>query len=242
MAGAVWRPKIVSATCESPFMPASDLASISAYWDASADTFDNEADHGLRSPQVSAAWAQRRSEWLPDSPADILDLGCGTGSLTLLMAQQGHRPTGIDLSPRMIELAAGKLSASGFNVPMIVGDASNPPAVACGPFDAVLVRHLVWTLPAPEEALARWLDLLRPNGRLVLVEGRWQTSTSSGTYTTGSPELPWLGGVTATRLSKALEPLANVVYTERLTDPMLWGRPIHDERYVVIAHPARTSR
>jgi SAM-dependent methyltransferase len=124
----------------------------------------------------------------------------------------------------------------------MVGDASNPAAVASGPFDAVVVRHLVWTLPAPEEAPSHWSSLLRPDGRLALVEGRWQTSTCSGTYTTGSPELPWLGGVTATRLSKALEPLANVVYTERLTDPMLWGRPIQDERHVVIAHPARTSR
>ena len=218
-------------------MTASDLASISTYWSASADTFDNEADHGLRDPQVSAAWAQRLAGWLPDSPADVLDLGCGTGSLTLLMAQQGHRPTGIDLSPRMIELATRKLSSSGFEVPFMVGDAGDPPAAASGPFDVVLARHLVWTLPAPEEALARWLRLLRPNGRLVLVEGRWQTSAGSGTYTPGSPKLPWLGGVTATRLIDALERLANVVYTEQLTDPMLWGRPIQDERYVVIACP-----
>ncbi|MER7504797.1 class I SAM-dependent methyltransferase [Nonomuraea pusilla] len=222
-------------------MPASDLASISAYWDSSADTFDDEADHGLRAPQVSAAWARRLAEWLPGSPADVLDLGCGTGSLTLLMARQRHRPTGVDLSPRMIELARGKLSSAGFDVPLIVGDASRPPVAGGESFDAVLVRHLVWTLPAPEEALARWLKLLRPNGRLVLVEGRWQTSAAGDAYTTGAPRLPWFGGVTAARLIEALEPMADVLHTEHLTDPMLWGRPIQDERYVVIARPTTSA-
>lgn len=215
-----------------------DLASISAFWSASANTFDDEADHGLRDPQVSAAWARRLTAWLPDSPAEVLDLGCGTGSLTLLMAQRGHRLTGVDLSPRMIELATRKLSSSGFEVPFMVGDASDPPAA--GPFDVVLVRHLMWTLPAPEEALARWLRLLRPDGRLVLVEGRWQTS--AGPYAPGSPKLPWLGGITAARLVEALEPLAEVVHTESLDDPALWGRPIQDERYVVIAQPCVSRR
>ncbi|MFI7615874.1 class I SAM-dependent methyltransferase [Nonomuraea terrae] len=220
-------------------MPASELASIAAYWNESADAFDDEADHGLRDPHVNAAWAQRLTDWLPDSPADVLDLGCGTGSLTLLMAQQGHRPAGVDLSPRMIELATRKLSSAGFAVPFMVGDAGDPPAAVGGPFDAIVVRHLVWTLPAPAEALARWLSLLRPGGRLVLVEGRWQTSAEAGTYTPGSPKLPWFGGVTAARLIETLERLADVVDTEHLTDPTLWGRAIQDERYVVIARPKR---
>jgi hypothetical protein len=76
----------------------------------------------------------------------------------------------------------------------------------------------------------------------VLVEGRRQTLTGSGTYTPGSPRLPWLGGVTATHLIEALERSADVIHTEQLTDPTLWGRPIQDERYVVIAHLAPTSR
>lgn len=214
-------------------------ASISSYWDASADNFDDEADHGLRDPQVSAAWARRLAEWMPEPPADVLDLGCGTGSLTLLLARQGHRPVGVDLSPRMIELAGRKLS--GLAVPLIVGDASDPPSwavplMAGGPagglFDAVLVRHLVWTLPEPEAALRRWLAMLRPGGRLVLVEGRWQAS--GGAYTEGARGLPWLGGVTAARLVAALEPVAEVIRVEPLTDPLLWGKEIDDERYVVI--------
>ncbi|MBF8188627.1 methyltransferase domain-containing protein [Nonomuraea sp. K274] len=217
-------------------MPAPDLRPISAYWDASAATFDSEADHGLLDPGVRAAWTRRLTTWLPDHPSDVLDLGCGTGSLTLLLARSGHRPTGVDLSPRMIEQATEKLTAAGFTVPLMVGDAGDPPPT--GPFDVVLVRHLVWTLPDPGEALRRWLGLLRPDGRLVLVEGRWQTSAGGDPYAPGSPPLPWYGGVTAARLTEALEPLAHVIHHEQLTDPALWGRPIQDERYVLIATPA----
>ncbi|MEU9832465.1 class I SAM-dependent methyltransferase [Streptosporangium sp. NPDC048047] len=218
-------------------MPTTDLAPIAAFWDTVADAFDDEADHGLRDRRVRDAWTRRLAEWLPDGPADILDLGCGTGSLTLLLAELGHRPTGVDLSPRMIEQAGRKLSAAGFDVPFMVGDAGNPPVAAYDTFDAILVRHLVWTLPDPREALDRWLGLLAPEGRLILVEGRWNASGGDAPYASDSPPLPWLGGVPASRLVETLEPRARVVHVEQLTDPALWGKPIDDERYVVIAHP-----
>ncbi|MFI6604245.1 class I SAM-dependent methyltransferase [Nonomuraea sp. NPDC050536] len=220
-------------------MPTSHLAPIAAFWDASADTFDDEADHGLRDPQVRAAWMRRLDEWLPDAPADVLDLGCGTGSLTLLLCELGHRPTGVDLSPRMIDQARRKLSTAGFTVPLTVGDAADPPVSDA--FDVILVRHLVWTLPDPDAALGRWLRLLRPGGRLVLVEGQWHTAGDDGSYASGAPQLPWFGGVPASQLIEALESRADIVHVEQLSDPLLWGHPVDDERYVVIGRPRAGS-
>ncbi|MFF3442384.1 class I SAM-dependent methyltransferase [Streptosporangium sp. NPDC002721] len=174
-------------------------------------------------------------------PADVLDLGCGTGSLSLLLAQQGHRSVGMDLSPRMVEQARHKLTKAGFDAAVLVGDASDPPARAGHSFDVILARHLLWTLPAPQKALHRWVSLLRPGGRLVFIEGRWDNPADDQFYAAGSEALPWLGGVSVERLLQALRPLAADLRTEPLTDPDLWGRPIHDERYAIIAHPQPTT-
>src|SRR5438477_8131922 len=81
-----------------------------AYWEAAAERFDDEPDHGLRDPAVRAAWAGRMRSWLPGGPARILDLGCGTGSLALLAVEQGHRVTGVDRSAGMVARARAKLA------------------------------------------------------------------------------------------------------------------------------------
>ncbi|MFD8810773.1 class I SAM-dependent methyltransferase, partial [Streptomyces sp. NPDC059627] len=75
---------------------------VSVDWDAEAATFDAEPDHGLGAPEVRAAWAERLRAWLPARPADVLDLGCGTGSLSLLAAEQGPPRTGVDSSPPLV--------------------------------------------------------------------------------------------------------------------------------------------
>ena len=48
--------------------------------------------------------------------ADVLDLGCGTGSLTELLAARGYDMIGIDYSEEMLELAAGKRAESGQDI------------------------------------------------------------------------------------------------------------------------------
>ncbi|MFF0012141.1 class I SAM-dependent methyltransferase [Streptomyces sp. NPDC005374] len=184
-------------------------------WDAEAASFDDEADHGLRDPEVRRAWAERLREWLPAMPSDVLDLGCGTGSLSLLAAEQGHRVTGVDLSPAMVELARAKLA--GRDAVFLTGDAAMPP-VGEQRFDVVLGRHVLWALPDPGRVLRRWWGLLRPGGRLVLVEGVW-----------GSV------GISAEVLAGLAEPLGGHVLVERLSgDSVLWGKEVDDERYAVV--------
>ncbi len=188
-------------------------------WDAEAASFDDEPDHGLRDPGVRRAWAARLASWLPVRPGDVLDLGCGTGSLSLLAAERGHRVTGVDRSPAMIGLARAKLA--GRHAVFLAGDAAAPP-VGERRFDAVLVRHVLWTLPDPARALRHWRGLLRPGGRLVLVEGVWGTVAPVG--------------IPAGRLTALLAPLAVQVRVERLSDDAsLWGKAVADERYAVIA-------
>lgn len=188
-------------------------------WDASAAAFDEEPDHGLRDPDVRAAWAGRLRSWLAERRCDLLDLGCGTGSLSLLAAEQGHRVTGVDLAPAMIDLARAKLA--GRDAAFLVGDAAAPP-VGEERFDALLVRHVLWTLPDPARVLRHWRGLLRPGGRLVLVEGVWGTVDPVG--------------IPADRLTALLAPLTDRVRVEPLSqDARLWGGPVRDERYAMVA-------
>jgi SAM-dependent methyltransferase len=188
-------------------------------WDAEAASFDEEPDHGLRDPEVRRAWARRLRDWLPGRAGDVLDLGCGTGSLSLLASEQGHRVTGVDLSPAMVTLAREKLT--GRDAVFLVGDAAAPP-VGEQRFDAVLVRHVLWALPDPARALRHWRGLLRPGGRLVLVEGVWGSIDPVG--------------IPAERLTGLLAPIAGQVRVQRLSDdPLLWGGPVTDERYAVVA-------
>ncbi|KUL41055.1 class I SAM-dependent methyltransferase [Streptomyces regalis] len=189
-------------------------------WDAEAGSFDDEPDHGLRDPEVRQAWASRLRSWLPERPCDVLDLGCGTGSLSLLAAEQGHRVTGVDRSPAMVGLARAKLA--GRDAAFLVGDAAAPP-VGEERFDVVLVRHVLWALPDPGRVLRHWRGLLRPGGRFVLVEGVWGSTVPTV-------------GIPADRLTALLAPLARDVRVERLSgDARLWGKEVDDERYAVVA-------
>ncbi len=98
-----------------------------------------------------------------------------------------------------------------------VGDASAPdlpPAT----YDVVLCRHVLWALPDPAAALARWIDLLLPDGRVVLVEGSWST----GAGLTGAQTLAL---VEDAGLHATLQPMPDEGY---------WGRRIDDERYAVL--------
>ena len=97
-----------------------------ALWDAEAATFDDEPDHGLADPATRAAWRELLLEHLPPAPARVADLGCGTGTLSVLLAAEGYDVHGIDLSPAMVARAEAKAAAAGVTATFAVGDASDP--------------------------------------------------------------------------------------------------------------------
>ena len=123
---------------------------------------------------MRAAWAALLLPVMPEPPARILDLGCGTGSLAVLLAQAGHEVTGIDTSAQMLALARAKAATAGVRVDVARADAADPPFRPASA-DVVLCRHVLWALPDRDAVLATWARLLRPGGRLVLVEGSWGT-------------------------------------------------------------------
>jgi 2-polyprenyl-3-methyl-5-hydroxy-6-metoxy-1,4-benzoquinol methylase len=189
------------------------------FWDDAAATFDNEPDHGLRDAVIYAAWRDLLLQWLPRTPKRILDIGCGTGSLSLLLAELGHEVTGIDLSPEMIAHAKVKAEAASRQISFLVMDAAHP-QLAPQRFDVIVCRHLLWTLTEPAQVLERWVNLLAPSGRLILIEGFWHTGA-------GLHEHEVMDAVPLSLFNITLQRLSD--------NPALWGGKVSDERFAVIA-------
>jgi SAM-dependent methyltransferase len=142
---------------------------VRAYWDADAATYDDSPDHGAASPAERAAWNAALVRLLPAPPSQVLDVGAGTGFLALACARLGHRVTALDLSSGMLGRLRAAAERDDLAVEAVEAAAESPPS---GPFDVVVERHLLWTLPDPGAALAAW-RAAAPAGRLVLFEGLW---------------------------------------------------------------------
>ena len=189
------------------------------FWDEIANSFDEEPDHGLRDPAVRQAWTALIQNCFPGRNSSILDIGCGTGSLSLVLAGLGHQVTGVDLSPAMISIAKSKAQAQNAAIPFQVMDAAYP-EFQLHQFNSILCRHLLWALPEPDQVLLRWADLLKPHGRLVLIEGYWGSGT----------------GLHADEIIKMLPPAFARVSVQKLSDnTSLWGKTVTDERYAILA-------
>ena len=99
-------------------------------------------------------------------PGDrVLDVCCGTGDLALACAAEGGRVTGLDFSERMLERAQRKSSA----VEWVPGDAVALPFPDAS-FDAATVGFGVRNVPELDRALAELRRVLRPGGRVAILE------------------------------------------------------------------------
>lgn len=205
------------------------------HWDSRAPDFDKEASHGLLNDAQSRAWRGLISRVAGAPTLDVLDIGCGTGFLSLLLAELGHRVTGIDVAGSMLALARRKAADRGLSVEFRQADAEAP-ALPCGSFDLVVERHVLWTLPHPEAALVSWRDLLRRDGRLILIEGHWQGMEPRDEYTEIHGHLPLFGGRPQDEIADLLRACGfNSVYAEPLMDTELWVQPPTHQRYLLIA-------
>jgi ubiquinone/menaquinone biosynthesis C-methylase UbiE len=151
-----------------------DIAeSMRRFWDANAESY---ASHGhLNSNDAQRrAWSSLLARMFPRTePKTILDVGCGTGFVALSLAELGHRVVGLDISPEMLRVCRGEADARGLtNLTLVRGEAEHPPP-DLGPVDAVISRHVLWTLPWPEQAVRAWTALVRPGGRVVAIDSLW---------------------------------------------------------------------
>lgn len=107
-----------------------DFKHTAAVWDSRADDWEKELaqDGSFRrslQERVGNVAAYLRSKGLLTAGSEVLDIGCGPGRFAAEFARTAGHVTGIDLSPRMLEMGAAYAAAGGlYNISFMVGDFS----------------------------------------------------------------------------------------------------------------------
>ncbi len=137
------------------------------YFAANADAWDTIRALHVAEDAVEAAVRDAIGERQFDS---LLDLGTGTGRMLELLHPLYSRAVGIDASPSMLAVARANLDRAGIaNVQVRLGDIYNLP-LGRDSFDVVTVHQVLHFLDDPERALAEAARVLRPGGRLLIVD------------------------------------------------------------------------
>ncbi len=132
----------------------------------------------------AASWDEIRSLHVPDRSVEaallelvgkrpfqsMLDLGTGTGRLLEILAPLYRRGVGIDMSREMLAVARANLDRAGVtNAQVRQGDIFAPP-VERDAYDLVTIHQVLHYLDDPARAIAEAARLLRPSGRLIIVD------------------------------------------------------------------------
>ena len=148
------------------------------YWTQRSHDFGTVRKNELEN-EMGQRWLHEIERFLPEGRSlDILDVGTGTGFFAVLLAQQGHRVEGIDLTPAMLEEARTLAKQRNLDITFREMDAQNL-AYPDGTFDVVISRNLTWTLPDPERAYASWFRVLKPGGVLLNFDAEYAAHVRS---------------------------------------------------------------
>jgi ubiquinone/menaquinone biosynthesis C-methylase UbiE len=133
--------------------------------------FSRQASVMARAPAFhSADVLERIARAIGSVPGRVLDLACGPGIVAEQIAPLADELTGVDVTPRMVELAAARCeSAKLSNCSFHVASAEHLP-FASSAFDTVVTRLALHHFQAPADALAEVWRVLRPDGRLVVAD------------------------------------------------------------------------
>jgi ubiquinone/menaquinone biosynthesis C-methylase UbiE len=143
---------------------------IREYWSRRSETFDLSPGHEIFNDEERNGWLALFRRHLGEGAGrPVLDLASGTGVISHLLYDLGFQVTGLDFSDAMLARARAKAGQRKAQIRFIAGDAEET-LEADAAYDAVVTRHLVWTLVNPPAAFAEWFRVLKPGGTLLIVD------------------------------------------------------------------------
>ena len=145
------------------------LNQISHYWDTRAEGYSNAIHEQLTGSEGVMFAEILRASAPAGKVLNCLDLGCGPGFFSILLAREGHEVTSVDYSEGMLETARTNFREAGVTVSTSRGDVQALP-FADNSFDYIVSRNLVWNLEHPAKAYAEWMRILKPGGRILVVD------------------------------------------------------------------------
>ena len=144
---------------------------MAAKLDTTTEVFQADFDRiALLSSEVwdhSGEYAAYLLQHVPENCREALEIGCGTGAFTRLMAQRSQRVTAVDLSPQMIRIARAR-SEQFSNIDFEVGDVMKMELPARR-FDCIVAMATLHHLPFAE-VVARMKAALKSGGVLLVLD------------------------------------------------------------------------
>ena len=138
------------------------MATSAAFWDKVAAKYDRKT---VKGPNY-AARIERAAEWT--SPrAVVLDVGCAGGQITLDQAPNVATIVGIDVSPKLIDIAEARRAELGVANASFKVATPDDPLLKEASFNAITAYSMLHLVEDQAATLRRFHALLKPGGKLI---------------------------------------------------------------------------
>ena len=146
------------------------LEEIENYWDMRSNGFSSAVMEEMTDRGEKIALGLMDDLGI-SSGSRVLDLGCGPGLFSILLAKKGAIVTGVDYSAAMVNTARNNAAEEGVSCEFIKMDAQDLAFGDCE-FDAVVSRSVIWALERPRECYREVLRVLKPGCKAEIIDGR----------------------------------------------------------------------
>lgn len=158
------------------------LEQIRQYWNSRAEGYTLSNREELEDEHRIFLWEQQIRRALNGRVCrHVLDVGCGPGFFSVLLARLGYEVTAVDYTENMLTEARKNAAHYGVDIDFRRMDAQKLD-FEDGIFDLVISRNVLWNLEQPEQAYREWLRVLKPNGTVMNFDGNFYYYVTDAEY------------------------------------------------------------